>query len=153
MDLRLCSLYNAAEESVLHLFLECRISPVPKLYTLVSVLFFLILQITRSIIPYNKPKATAVNMGSGISSCTSNNAVLNNNIILCYEKILYDYRNNAKRISSHSFQHYSPRIQEVERNIAPYINKLSSHHKNGMIFWRFYRVVGELSIAEGAAHK
>ena len=104
-------------------------------------------------IPYNKPKAAVVNMRSGISSCTSNNAVLNNNIILCHEKILYDHRNNAYRISLHSFQHYRSRIQEVERNIAPYINKLSSHHKNGMIFWRFYCVVGELTIAEGAAHK
>ena len=65
----------------------------------------------------------------GINSGTFENLVLNNHIILLHKKFLYDYRNDAYRISLRSFQHYLLRIQEIERKIASGKHKLPFHHK------------------------
>ena len=118
VDSGLCSMCNSAEESVLFLLLECRISA--------------------ALWPQVKSWCTrAINLSDlcpkiiyfGISSGTSDNLVLNNHIILLYKKFPYDYRNDAYRISLRSFQHYLLRIQEIERKIASDKNKLTSHLK------------------------
>ena len=62
---------------------------------------------------------------------SSDNLVLNNHIVLLYKKFLYDYRNDAYRISLRSFQHYLLRIQEIERKIASDKNKLTATLKMG----------------------
>ena len=118
VDSGLCSVCNSAEESVLHLFLECRISSalwvqVQSWYTGVITL------------PDLSPKIVYF----GINSGTFENLVLNNRIILLYKKFLFGYRNNPCRISLRSFQDYLFRIQEIERKIAACENKLMCHHK------------------------
>ena len=95
VDSGLCSLYNNAEESVLHLFLECRNS---------SALWLQVQSWCTGMItlPDLSPKIFYF----GINSGAFENLVLNNRIILHYQKFLYDYRNNACRISLRLFQHY-----------------------------------------------
>ena len=77
----------------------------------------------------NLPDLSPKIIYSGINSGTFENLVLNDHIILLYKKFLYDYRNDAYRISLHSFQHYLFRFQEIERKIAARKNKLTCHHK------------------------
>ena len=51
----------------------------------------------------------------GINSGTFENLALNNQIILLYKKLFYDYRNDTCRISLRSFKQYLFRIQEIEK--------------------------------------
>ena len=118
VDSGLCSLCNSAEESVLHLLLECRIT---------SALWLQVQSWSTGVItlPDLSPKIIYF----GINSGTFGNLFLNSHIILLYKKFLYDYRNDACRISLRSFQHYLFRIQETEKKIAARKNKLTCHHK------------------------
>ena len=88
VDSVLCSLCNCAEESVLHLFLKCRIS---------SALWFQVQSWSNGVItlPDLSPKI----LYFGINSGSLKNLVFNNHIILLHNKFLYDYRNDACRIS------------------------------------------------------
>ena len=88
VDSGLCSLCKSAEESVLHLFLECRIS---------SALWLQVQLWCTGVI--NLPDLCPKIIYFGISSGTSDNLVLNNHIILLYKKFRYDYRNDTYRIS------------------------------------------------------
>ena len=122
---------------MLHLFLECKIS---------SALWLHVQSWCTGII--NLPDISPKIIYFGINSDTFENLVLNNHIILLYKKSLYDYRNDAYRISLCSFQHYFLRLQEIERKIASGKNKLTCHHKNRTIFWRSYQAINKLTIAK-----
>ena len=137
VDSGLCSLCNSAEESVLHLFLECRIS---------SALWLQVQSWCTGVItlPDLSPKIIYF----GINSGTFENLALNNHIVLLYKKFLYDYRNNACGISLRSFQHYLFWIQEIERKIEARKNKLTCHHKKWIIFWRSYQFINKLTTAK-----
>ena len=102
VDSGLCSLCNSAEESVLHLFLECRIS---------SALWLQVQSWCTGVI--NLLDLSPKIIYFGISSGASDNLVLNNHIILLYKKLLYDCRNDTYGISLPSFQHYFLRIEET----------------------------------------
>ena len=88
VDLRLRSFCNSAEESVLHLLLECRIS---------SALWLQVQSWCTGVI--NLPDLSPKIIYFGISSGTSDNLVLNNHVILLFKTFLYDCRNDAYRIS------------------------------------------------------
>ena len=77
VDSRLCSLCNSAEESVLHLFLKCRIS---------SALWFQVQSWCTGVI--NLPDLSPKIIYFGISSGISDNLVLNNHI-LCFTTNFY----------------------------------------------------------------